>query len=81
MVDVLFTLGNLFTLLIFQHKNIVKGDMTMKNDLLYSKMIALSDKLMTLAILYYRLHEYDLAVFYKNASCGYKEKALNLSME
>lgn len=52
----------------------------MKNDLLYSKMIALSDKLMTLAILYYHLHEYDLAVFYKNASLGYKERALSLDM-
>ena len=55
--------------------------MTMKNDLLYSTLILMSDKLMELALANRKLHETNLAVFYRNASYGYKEKALNLSME
>lgn len=46
----------------------------------YKILIELSDCMCLVAIAYYRLKEYQLAKFYKNASIGYKEKALKLNV-
>lgn len=46
----------------------------------YEKFIELSDCMCLIAIAYYQLNEYQLAKFYKNASIGYKEKALKLNV-
>lgn len=46
----------------------------------YQTLIAKSDRMCLIAIAYYQLKEYELARFYKNASIGYKEKALELSV-
>ena len=46
----------------------------------YQTLINKSDKMCLIAIAYYRLKEYQLAKFYKNASIGYKEKALKLNV-
>lgn len=46
----------------------------------YEIFIELSDCMSLIAIVYYQLKEYQLAKFYKNASIGYKEKALKLNV-
>ena len=46
----------------------------------YELFIELSDYMGLIAIAYYQLKEYQLAEFYKNASIGYKEKALKLNV-
>ena len=46
----------------------------------YKILIELSDCMCLMAITYYHLKEYQLAKFYKNASIGYKEKALKLNV-
>lgn len=46
----------------------------------YETFIELSDRMCLIAIAYYKLKEYQLAKFYKNASIGYKEKALKLNV-
>ena len=46
----------------------------------YERFIELSDYMCLIAIAYYQLKEYQLAKFYKNASIGYKERALKLNV-
>ena len=46
----------------------------------YERLIELSDCMCLIAIAYYQLKEYQLAKFYKNASIGYKERALKLNV-
>lgn len=46
----------------------------------YVELIEKSDACCTKAIEMLKKGELDLALFYKNASIGYKEKALNLTI-
>ena len=46
----------------------------------YQKLIEKSDCMVLIAIEYHKLKENQLARFYKNASIGYKQKALNLNV-
>lgn len=45
----------------------------------YQELIRKSEECELKAIAFYKANEMDLAAFYKNASIGYKQKALNLS--
>lgn len=47
----------------------------------YETLMKKSDECCQKAIQFYHKGDYDMATFWKNASIGYKEKALNLPME
>ena len=47
----------------------------------YEELIYLSDECCLRAIKFTKKNDWSMATFYKNASVGFKEKALNLTFE
>ena len=57
---------------------IIKGENKMTN---YEKLMNKSDECCLKAIDFAKKNDWSMAKFYKNASIGFKEKALNLTLE
>ena len=47
----------------------------------YEELMNKSDECCLRAIKFAKKNDWDMAIFYKNASIGFKEKALNLTLE
>ena len=47
----------------------------------YEELMNKSDECCLKAIKFAKKNDWDMATFYKNASIGFKEKALNLTLE
>ena len=60
--------------------NLIQCNILLSMKTSYELFIELSDYMGLIAIAYYQLKEYQSAEFYKNASIGYKEKALKLNV-
>ena len=57
---------------------IIKGENKMTN---YEKLMNKSDECCLKAIDFAKKNDWNMAKFYKNASIGFKKKALNLTFE
>ena len=57
---------------------LVKGENKMTR---YEELMNKSDECCLKAIDFAKKNDWDMATFYKNASVGFKEKALNLTLE